>query len=88
MRNMIFLAAAAILMAPAQAQTPPAPEPGPTTRPIHTAYADTGKTCDGWPRAAIGMAPGFCAGIVAAPPADYNARILKMPRVPLGRQAD
>jgi glucose/arabinose dehydrogenase len=70
--------------APVQAQTPPPAEtPGPTTRPIHTAYVDTGKTCDGWPLAAIGMAPGFCAGIVIAPPADFNARILKMPRVPL-----
>ena len=40
-----------------------------------------GTTCDGWPRAPIGMAPGFCAGIVVAPPADFRARTLKFPRM-------
>ena len=32
----------------------------------------TDATCDGWPRAPIGMAPGFCAGIVVAPPEDFD----------------
>ncbi|HWU54647.1 MAG TPA: PQQ-dependent sugar dehydrogenase, partial [Rhizomicrobium sp.] len=62
--------AAAILAVPAWAQT------------VHrTFYADTGKTCDGWPRAPIGMARGFCAGIVLAAPADFNTRPIKRPRV-------
>ncbi len=65
--DLILLFAAAILAAPAWAQ--------------HlTSYADTGETCDGWPRASIGMAPGFCAGIVVAPPADFNARTIRVPR--------
>ncbi|MEO8301252.1 MAG: PQQ-dependent sugar dehydrogenase [Rhizomicrobium sp.] len=46
-----------------------------------TFYADTGKTCDGWPRADIGMAKGYCAGIVVAPPKDFSARMLRVPRV-------
>jgi len=29
------------------------------------------------------MAPGFCAGIVVAPPADFNARTIKVPRTVL-----
>jgi len=44
-------------------------------------YRASDATCDGWPRAPIGMAAGFCAGIVVAPPADFNARIVKLPRV-------
>lgn len=44
-------------------------------------YHTTDATCDGWPRAPIGMAPGFCAGIVVAPPADFGARMIKLPRV-------
>lgn len=47
-----------------------------------TFYVPKG-TCDGWPRAAIGMAPGFCTGIVVAPLADFDKRIIKRPRVPL-----
>ena len=43
-------------------------------------YQTGDATCDGWPRASIGMAPGFCAGIVVAPPADFNARIMRVPR--------
>ena len=46
-------------------------------RTYHTASA----TCDGWPRAPIGMAPGYCAGIVVAPPDDFAARTLKAPRL-------
>ena len=43
-------------------------------------YHTSDATCDGWPRAPIGMAPGFCAGIVVAPPADFAARTLLVPR--------
>ena len=45
-----------------------------------TFYTPNG-TCDGYPRAPIGMAPGFCAGIVVAPPADYDQRTIRSPRV-------
>jgi glucose/arabinose dehydrogenase len=68
----MLLLAAVTLTAPAWPQTQP-----------RTVYAVSGETCDGWPRASIGMAPGFCAGIVVAPPADFNARILRVPRVVL-----
>jgi glucose/arabinose dehydrogenase len=44
-------------------------------------YQASDRTCDGWPRAPIGMAPGFCAGIVVAPPADFGARVLVFPRL-------
>jgi glucose/arabinose dehydrogenase len=44
-------------------------------------YHTTDASCDGWPRAPIGMAPGFCAGIVVAPPEDINARTIRLPRV-------
>ena len=44
-------------------------------------YHTSDATCDGWPRAPIGMAPGFCAGIVVSPPADFNARTIRLPRV-------
>jgi glucose/arabinose dehydrogenase len=44
-------------------------------------YHTGDATCDGWPRAPIGMAPGFCAGIVVAPPADFEARTIQSPRV-------
>ncbi len=47
----------------------------------HIPYADTGATCDGWPRAPLGMAQGICAGIVIAPPADFAARDIKEPRL-------
>jgi len=43
-------------------------------------YQTGDATCDGWPRAPIGMAPGFCAVIVVAPPTDFNARIIRVPR--------
>lgn len=64
--------AAAILAAPVWAQLP-------NTRRIP--YATNGETCDGWPRAQIGMAKGYCAGIVVAPPEDFNSRTLRLPRV-------
>ncbi len=39
------------------------------------------QTCGGYPRAAIDMAPGFCAGLVVAPStAGMKARRMKMPR--------
>ena len=44
-------------------------------------YQTSDATCDGWPRAPIGMAPGFCAGIIVAPPADFSARTIRSPRV-------
>jgi glucose/arabinose dehydrogenase len=49
----------------------------------HIAYQPGNQTCDGFPRAPIGMAPGFCAGIIIAPPADFGARTLRMPRTVL-----
>jgi len=44
-------------------------------------YHTSDATCDGWPRAPIGMAKGFCAGIVVAPPADFGTRTIRSPRV-------
>lgn len=44
-------------------------------------YKTGAATCDGWPRAPIGMAKGFCAGIIVAPPADFEARTVRSPRV-------
>ena len=70
-RSALLLLAAAILTVPVWAQAPPR----------RTAYATTSETCDGWPRAQIGMAKGYCAGIVVAPPEDFNSRILRLPRV-------
>src|SRR5258708_36429568 len=46
-----------------------------------TVYTTGAATCDGWPRAPIGMAPGYCAGIVVAPPAEYDTRTIRQPRV-------
>lgn len=46
-------------------------------------YKITDQTCDGYPRASIGMAPGFCAGLVVAPPANFRSRTIRMPRVVL-----
>ena len=45
-----------------------------------TDYVPSG-TCDGWPRAPIGMASGFCAGLIVAPPADFEKRTILSPRV-------
>jgi glucose/arabinose dehydrogenase len=45
------------------------------------AAAAVPATCDGYPRADIGMAPGFCAGLVVAPPsAKFASRRLRLPR--------
>ncbi len=44
-------------------------------------YSAGNDTCDGWPRAPIGMAPGLCAGIVVAPPGNFGSRVLKFPRL-------
>ena len=45
-----------------------------------TFYAPSG-TCDGFPRAPIGMAKGFCAGIIVAPsPTDFEGRTVLLPR--------
>src|SRR5471032_2344130 len=46
-----------------------------------TFYTPSG-TCDGYPRATITMAKGFCAGIIVAPPAtDFEGRTVLLPRV-------
>ena len=78
----LLLLSAALLAGPVWAQSPPQPTPPPPPPP-RTVYAISGATCDGWPRASIGMAPGFCAGIVVAPPADFNARTIRVPRTVL-----
>jgi len=51
-------------------------------------YAPSKGTCDGWPRAAIGMAPGFCAGFVVKPPEDFSKRDMRMPRLLLPLDGD
>ena len=55
----------------------------PATAADRVSYRATGETCDGWPRASIGMAPGFCAGIVIAPPDNFRTRQLVFPRLML-----
>lgn len=66
---LIGLAAAALLSS------------APSAAPSQRTYVTGGKTCDGWPRAPIGMAPGMCAGIVAGPtPGRFAQRQLRMPR--------
>src|SRR5471032_2632860 len=50
---------------------------------VDRTYYTGSATCDGWPRAPIGMAPGYCAGIVVAPPDDFASRVLKSPRLML-----
>ncbi|HEX7886223.1 MAG TPA: PQQ-dependent sugar dehydrogenase [Phenylobacterium sp.] len=67
MRGLIAGLALALLAAAAQAQ----------------GYARDGRTCDGYPRAAIETARGMCAGIVLAPPATGlppSKRTIHMPR--------
>jgi glucose/arabinose dehydrogenase len=45
-------------------------------------YVPQATTCDGFPRVAIGMAPGFCAGLVMSPAAgDFRHRQVKTPRM-------
>ena len=59
--------------------------------PAQKTYATTRATCDGFPRAPIGMAAGMCAGIVYAPtPGQFAARQLRMPRtlLPIGSGQD
>jgi hypothetical protein len=43
-------------------------------------YAAPAGTCDGWPRLAIGMAKGFCAGLVAGPTRADAERTMRFPR--------
>lgn len=45
-------------------------------------YARDGKTCDGWPRAPIGMASGMCAGLVIAPPPAGRPASKRTPHLP------
>ena len=59
--------------------------------PAQKTYVTGRATCDGWPRAPIGMAAGMCAGIVYAPaPGQFAARQLRMPRtlLPIGSGQD
>ncbi|WP_144898726.1 PQQ-dependent sugar dehydrogenase [Luteimonas cucumeris] len=44
------------------------------------AYAEPVGTCDGYPRLDIGMAEGFCAGLVIGPTAGDKRRELLLPR--------
>jgi glucose/arabinose dehydrogenase len=45
-------------------------------------YVRQDTTCDGFPRVAIGMAPGYCAGLVFAPHGDdFRHRLVKTPRM-------
>ena len=64
------------LLAAACALVPAVPPAG-----ARTFYTPSG-TCDGYPRASIKMAPGYCAGIILAPPAtDFEGRTVLLPRV-------
>ena len=44
-------------------------------------YQTGTATCDGWPRAPIAMAPGFCAALVVTPPAEASQRTIAFPRL-------
>ena len=45
-------------------------------------YVRQETTCDGFPRVAIGMAPGYCAGLVFSPEGDdFRHRQVKTPRM-------
>ena len=45
-------------------------------------YVRQDTTCDGFPRVAVGMAPGYCAGLVFAPFGDdFRHRQVKTPRM-------
>lgn len=48
--------------------------------PARDAYAAPQGTCDGYPRLAIGMAKGFCAGLVVGPTAGDKTRKWLLPR--------
>jgi glucose/arabinose dehydrogenase len=52
-------------------------------------YVKQDATCDGFPRVAIEMAAGFCAGLVTSPQNDdFHHRALKTPRMLLQLQDD
>ena len=45
-------------------------------------YVRQATTCDGFPRLTIGMAPGYCAGLVLSPEGDdFRHRLVKTPRM-------
>jgi len=45
-------------------------------------YVKQQATCDGFPRLSIGMAPGYCAGLVFSPADDaFRTRLIKTPRM-------
>jgi glucose/arabinose dehydrogenase len=49
--------------------------------PVRSLYAVGSKTCDGYPRAPIEMAKGYCAGLVSGPQSQvFKDRQLKLPR--------
>lgn len=60
---------------------------GPAAAASHTPYTTSG-TCEGWPRATIKMAPGFCAGVVLAPAEPFASRTVKAPRLLLREGKD
>ena len=43
-------------------------------------YASPSGTCDGWPRLAIGMAKGYCAGLIVGPTRADASRTMLFPR--------
>lgn len=56
-----------------------APQPAPAA--ARQAYAPMGKTCGGYPRLPIDMAPGLCAGLVYGPAeGGFARRQLRLPR--------
>lgn len=45
-------------------------------------YVRQDATCDGFPRVAVGMAAGYCAGLVMSPAGDdFHHRLIKTPRM-------
>lgn len=45
-------------------------------------YVKQQGSCDGFPRLSIGMAPGYCAGLVFSPADDaFRSRVIKTPRM-------
>src|ERR1700722_1056114 len=49
-------------------------------------YVTGAGTCDGYPRAGIDMAPGFCAGLVMSPAEGFRSCLIRTPRMVLQLQ--
>ncbi len=78
MRRLAFALGLVLLCAPAQAAAP---------RPLYVLKA--GSTCGGYPKLPIGMARGFCAGLVVGPASTvFKDRPLKLPRTIFPLDAD